>query len=723
MSRLVNLSRRTFLRVVPVAGAGLVIGFRLGPEDAAAAAAADPPFAPNAYVQIAPDGAVTLWVAKSEMGQGVRTALPMILAEEIGADWRRITVQQAPLDPRYGDQETGGSSSIRTSWDTLRKAGAAARAMLVATAAARLAVSPAALVAQGGEVTHSATGRRLPFADLVADAAALPVPEDPPLKDPRLFSIVGRAMPRTDAPAKIEGSAVYGMDLRVPGMLFAAVARCPVFGGTLKRFDDARARQVPGVRKVVAIARGVAVVADNTWAAFRGREALEVAWNEGKGAAESSAALRERCDALSRTAGKKVRSDGDADGALPKAARTIEAVYELPFQAHAPMEPVNATVHVEKNRCTVWAPTQTPGSAWEELKKLTGLPGDAIRINVTFLGGGFGRRLNVDDILDAAEISKAAGAPVKVVFSRDEDLQHDFYRPFSLHRLNGGLDAAGNIVAWRHRIVSTSIAASTDPATTTPETDEIGGAFDLPFAIPNVLVEYHAAASPVPRGYWRSVEASFNAFAVESFIDELAAAAGRDPLALRLELLKQDRRIPYPGDPLVLETARLRAVIKLAADKARWGAAPAKGRGLGIAAHFSFQTYCAQVAEVEVSPAGEVRVARVVCAVDCGRVVHPGLVTAQMESGIVFGLSASLKSAITIDKGRVQESNFHDFEVLRIDAMPEVEVHIVPGEGPPTGVGEPGVPPAAPAVMNAVFAATGRRIRRLPLRPADLKPA
>ncbi|HYV85444.1 MAG TPA: xanthine dehydrogenase family protein molybdopterin-binding subunit [Patescibacteria group bacterium] len=737
MIPLVKVSRRDFLRVVPAAGAGLVIGLRLDGRRAAAAertaAGADAgatgavtsgaaaPFSPNAWIQIAPDGVVTLWVAKSEMGQGVRTSLPMILAEEIGADFSHVKIEQAPLDPRFGDQSTGGSSSVKDSWGPLRQAGAAARAMLIAAAAARLKVPEGTLSTRGGEVVQSKGGKSLPFSALVGDAAALPLPKNPPLKDPRDFTLVGKTPPRTDTPLKIAGAATYGIDVRVPGMLFAAVARSPVFGGTLARVDDRKVKQMPGVRGVVTIGRGVAVVADTTWAAFRGRDALEVSWNEGAGASESSAGLRERCDALSRTPGKAVRSDGDVEAALAKAAKRVEAVYEAPFQAHAPMEPVNATAHVEKDRCTIWAPTQDPGDPLKQIMTITGLPKEAIRINVTFLGGGFGRRLNNDYIVDAVEISKAIGKPVQMIYSREEDLRHDFYRPFSLHRLTGGLDKEGRVVAWRHRLVTTSIAAWDNPSIANPERDEIGGAFDVPFAIPNVQVEYHAADSRVPRGYWRSVEASFNAFAVQSFIDELAAAAGRDPLRVRLDLLKEDRRIPYPDPTLVQDTARLRAVLESAAKQGSWGAPLPARRGRGLAAHFSFATYCAQTAEVEVSPEGAVRVARVSCAVDCGRVVHPGLVEAQLQSAIVFGLTAALKGGITIEKGRVRESNFNDYEVLRIDEMPVVDVRIVPSDAPPTGIGEPGVPPIAPAVMNAVFAATGKRVRRLPLDAGDLK--
>jgi isoquinoline 1-oxidoreductase subunit beta len=667
-----------------------------------------------------------VWVTKSEMGQGVRTSLPMILAEEIGADLQTTTIEQAWFDPRFGDQDTGGSASIRTTYAPLRKAGATARAMLVAAAAKQLGVNASGLVSERGQVIQVATGRRLPFSALVADAAALPVPADPPLKDPDRFTLVGRPTPRTDAPAKVDGSAVYGIDVKVPGMRYAAVARCPVFGGKMLSFDDAAAKAVPGVRGAVPITRGVAVVADSTWAAFQGRKALKVKWDEGDAVKESTAALRERAEALSLKPGKPVRHDGDADGILAGgagagagAARTVEATYEAPFQAHAPMEPVNVTVHLEKSRLTVWAPTQTPSWAAEELKKLTGLPQDAIRINITFLGGGFGRRINPDFILDAVEISRATDTPVKMTWSRDEDLQHDVYRPFSHHRLAARLGDDGLPTAWRHRIVTPSIADSMQPGSTNLEGDEIACAADIPYAIPNLQVEYHHAPSPVPRGWWRSVDAGFNAFVVESFLDECAAAAGQDALRYRLALLREPRRIPYPGADFVCDTTRLKRVLEIATEQAGWGTPLPQGQGRGLALTFSYQTYYAQVAEVEVA-SGRLRVKRLVSAIDCGRAINPGIVAAQIEGGAVFGLTASIKSGIVIDRGRVTQTNFDNYEMLRIDEMPHVEGHIVPSGEVPTGVGEPVVTCVAPATFNAVFAATGRRIRRLPLAAADL---
>ena len=729
MSALTRVSRRDFLSIVPTAGVGLVLGVRLAAAAGAEAAGADAAgnagsaagtFAPNAFLQIDTKGGVTIWASKSEMGQGVRTALPMIVADELDADWSRVRVEQAWVDAKFGDQDTGGSGSIRTKFEPMRKAGAAARAMLIAAAAKAWSVPPSACRAEKGRVIHMPSGRAVPFGDLVVRAAALPVPQNALLKDPRDFKIIGKTLPRTDTPSKVDGSAVYGIDVKVPGMLYAVVTRSPVFGGKVKSLDAAKAKAVPGVKAVVAISNGVAVVADSTWHAMKGREALTVEWNEGPGAAESTESLGRQMSDLADKPGRTVRNDGDAAAALGKAARRLEAVYELPFQAHATMEPQNATAFAQKDRCEVWAPVQTPSWALEDIARASGLPQAAITLRITQLGGGFGRRINPDYAVEAVEISKAVGAPVKTTWTRTEDLQHDFYRPASRHSLVGGLDAAGNPVAWRHRIVSTAIQTFYEPDAKNPEEGETGGADDLPYAIPNMRVEYAAAKSVVPRGYWRSVENSFNAFAVECFLDEMAAATFKDPCKYRLDLLAGDRKVRSAGGHLVLETARLKACIELAAEKAGWGTPLPKGRGRGIAAHFSYQSYCAQVAEVSADASGNLKVHRVVSAIDCGRVVNPGIVAAQMEGGVVFGLTSSLKSGITIDKGRVTQSNFDNYEMLRIDEMPKVETYIVPSSEPPTGVGEPGVPVVAPSVFNAIFAATGKRIRRLPLRAGDL---
>ncbi|HKQ96698.1 MAG TPA: xanthine dehydrogenase family protein molybdopterin-binding subunit, partial [Candidatus Polarisedimenticolia bacterium] len=693
------------------------------PPTAAPAAAGATALAPNAFLQVAPDGAVTLWASRSEMGQGVRTALPMILAEELGADWNKIKVEQAWSDPRFGELDTGGSDSIRSMYEPLRKAGATARAMLTDVAARRLGVAAATLVTSQGQVIHAPTNRKVPFADLVAEAATLPAPAEPPLKDPKGFTIVGRAMKRTDSPAKVDGKATYGIDVVLPGMLYAAVVLPPTFGAVPDSYDESSVRKISGVKGVVRFRRGFAVLADSTWAAFKGRDALQARFREFDGRKESSVYIRQRCEAaLTGEGGKVLRSDGDLAAAMTSASRRVEATYEIPFQAHAPMEPTNATAEVKDGRCTIWAPAQTPSWARQELQTLLGLPAEAIRINITFLGGGFGRRINPDFILDVAEIARAAGAPVKMTWSREQDLRYDFYRPYALHKMAAAIDPEGRTTAWRHRFASTSISLYYDPKTTQPESDELGGAADLPHAIPNVMVTYSPVDTPVPRGWWRSVDSSGNAFVVESFLDEIAAATGKDPLRFRQDLLREERIIKYPG-PWVQETKRLKAVLDLAAQKTPWDAELKSGQGRGVAAHFSFRSYCAMVAEVESDGRSFVRVRRIVAAVDCGRVVNPGLVAAQMESAVVFALSAAMKGGITIADGRVVEGNFNTFEVLRIDEMPRVETHIVPSNAPPTGVGEPGVPVVAPAVFNAVYAATKRRIRRLPFTLSDFQSA
>ncbi len=727
MSAAASVSRRRFLYVVPAAGAGLVLGVHLAGTGGAGSSEAPSPkkgdasggFAPNAFLRIDPSGDVTIWATNSEMGQGPMTTLAMIVADELEADWARVRVEQAHLDPKFGSLDTGGSGTVHEKFTPMRQAGAAARAMLMAAAAQRWGVEVSSCRADRGAVVHPGTGRRLLYGELADAASRLPVPSEPPLKDPKEFRLIGTRAPRVDNPEKVTGRAVYGIDVKVPGMLYAAVARCPVFGGKAAGFDAAKAKAVAGVRDVVAVESGVAVVADSTWAALKGRDALAVRWDEGPAAAESTERLRATMEELSRSPGRTVRSDGDADAALTVAARKIEAVYELPFQAHATMEPQNATAHVTADECRIWAPTQFPGWASGEVRRLTGLPAEKIRLEVTMLGGGFGRRINPDFVVEAVAISKAAGAPVKTVWTRDDDLQHDFYRPASLHRLEASLDATGRIVSWKHRIVSTSIEDHYQPGTQKPEDSEVGGAVDLPYAIPNVRVEYALARSAVPRGWWRSVESSFNAFAVECFLDELAAAGRRDPLHVRRDLLREPRRIPSPGGESVLDTARLLAVLELAAARAGWGGAMPAGRGRGLAVHYSYRTYCAQVAEVSVER-GRLRVQRVVCALDCGRVVNPEIVAQQVEGSVVFALTAALKSGITIERGRVAQTNFDDYEMLRLDEAPEVEVHLVPSDAAPTGVGEPAVPVAAPAVFNAIAAACGRRVRRLPVRAGDL---
>jgi isoquinoline 1-oxidoreductase beta subunit len=728
-----DLSRRTFLRVGVGGGVALVIGFRLsgtaaaqGPQERKAPS----PF--DAWIRIDKEGGVTLTVAKSEMGQGVLTSLAMILGEELDVDWRSVHVEQAPTQPAVYDHGTGGSGSVRTSWLPLRQAGAAARAMLVQAAAAAWQVNANTCKTEKGTVVHGPRQKRLLYRDLVVAAARLPVPnlKTVSLKNPAEFTIVGESLPRTDIPSKVDGSALYGLDVRVPGMLYAVVARCPVFGGRPATVDPARALAVPGVRRVVEIplveqgahsAGGVAVVADNTWAAMQGREALKIEWNLGPHAAESSQTLLKKCEELSQQAGKVVRNDGDALAALASAAHKLEAVYQLPFQAHATMEPMNCTVDIRADRAEAWVPSQGPQWAQDVIARIGQLKPEAVTVHTTLMGGGFGRRYQADFVVEAAQVSKAVGAPIHLVWTREDDIQHDFYRPAAYHRLSAALDDQGRPRAWMHRLVSTSINDFWRPDQARPEASEIGGAVNLPYAFPSVRVEFSPAPTGVPVAWWRSVEHSINGFVTESFLDEVAAAAKVDPLELRRRLLSEPRQIRLPPDnESLLDTGRLWAVVELAAARAGWAQPPPPGRGRGLACHFSFDTYVAEVAEVSVDKDGAVRVHRVVGAVDCGRAVNPDGVRAQMESAIVYGLSAALKSGITIAEGRVQQSNFYDFEVLRINEMPVVEVHIVPSREAPTGIGEPGLPPIAAAVGNAIFAATGKRIRRLPIQPADL---
>ena len=722
-------TRRAFLKTGAAGGAALVVGFRFSVDALAQEGQQKKKANPfDAWIHIDTNGTVTLITAKSEMGQGALTALPMILAEELEVDWNGVRVEQAPTDPSIYDHGTGGSGSVAGSWLPLRQAGAAAREMLIRAAATAWNVEPATCRAEKGFIVHGPRRRRLGYGELVEAASKLPVPDfnKVPLKNPDDFHIVGQPIARTDIPSKVDGSARFGIDVRVPGLLYAVVARCPTFGGKPVRFDAAKAKAIAGVRHVVEIpavgagahtAGGIAVVADSTWAAMQGRKALQIEWDHGPHAGESSQTLRQASETIAAQPGKVVRNEGDAAATLAGPGQRLDAVYELPFQAHATMEPMNCTVDIRADRAEAWSPTQAPDWTRSAIAQVTGLPPPSINVHTTLMGGGFGRRYQADFVVEAAQVGKAVGSPVQLLWTREDDMQHDFYRPFAYHRLSGAVDAKGNAIAWHHRIVSTSIRSFWDPPDRVkPEASEIGGAVDLAYAVPNLRVEYAPVPSGVPVAWWRSVEASLNAFVVEGFIDELAAAAKADPLAFRQRLLAEPRMIKQPPDSeSTLDTRRFKGVLDLAATKAGWGNPLPAGRGRGIACAFSFDSYVAEVAEVSVDKAGLPHVHRVVCAVDCGRVVHPDGVRAQVESAVVYGLSAALKGAITIASGRAEQSNFHDFEVMRIQEMPAVEVHLVPSTERPTGIGEPGLPPAAPAVANAIFAATGKRLRRLPI--------
>ncbi|HET7426198.1 MAG TPA: molybdopterin cofactor-binding domain-containing protein [Gemmatimonadales bacterium] len=719
-----TFTRRDFVKA-GAATSGLVLALQI-PAYARTAVEAmarrSATLSPSALLQVAPDGAVTLWLTKSEMGQGIHSTLAMIVAEELEVPLDAVRMQQAGADSKYGYQFTAGSSGISDLWGPLRLACAQAREMLLGAAARTWGVPASECVADQGVVRHVASTRELPFAALVATAAALKVPAEPPLKAPKAYRLLGRNAHRVDTASKVNGSARYGLDVRLPGMAFACVARCPVFGRSLTGFDADRARAVPGVVDVVPLESGeimvdgfwrfvlpgaVAVVAENSWAAMRGCNALDCHWDQDGGMSSEQLAriFRDR----SAQAGVLGRNDGDAPAALERAAKVVELAYEVPFLAHATMEPMNCSADVRAGRCDVYAPTQAPTLVRQVAETLTGFDESAITVHTTLMGGGFGRRGEMDWVIDSIRVSKALGRPVQVVWTREHDMQHDNYRPASYHVLRGGLDASGRITAWTHRVVAPSIigwhAPVALPASSGAAAGEaLDGAADLAYAIPHLRVDYCPVTTPVPVGWWRSVFASQNCFANETFLDELARAGGRDPLELRRELLA--------------DSPRHLAVLNLVAEKAGWGTPLPAGRGRGVAIHkFFSDAIVAEVAEVTVRE-GAIRVDRVVCAVDCGLAVNPDAVRAQMEGGIVYALSAALKGAITLEGGRVKQSNFHDYGVLRMSEMPRVEVHIVESLETPRGVGEPAVPPLAPAVANAVTMATGRAIRRLPIQSA-----
>src|SRR6266702_2466260 len=698
------ISRRTFLQTSAAAGGGLLLGFTLPPLPRT------DPLTPNAFIRVDRDGRVTLIMHKVEMGQGTYTSMPMLLAEELEVDLRQVQLEHAPPDdaryaePLFGVQETGGSTSVRGNWEPLRRAGAAARSLLVSAAARTWKVDPSSCRAERGAVIHTPTGRTLTYGALVDTAATLPVPRDVPLKGPKDWKLIGTPAKRLDAPDKVNGTAQFGIDVRLPGMKVATVAACPVFGGRLASVDDTKARAIAGVRQVVRLEDAVAVVADHMWAAKQGLAALDIRWDEGPNAKLSSAEIVRQLQAASEKSGVVARADGDVARAMAGAAQKIEAVYELPFLAHATMEPVNCTVHVRPDGCDIWVGTQVPTFTQTAAAKSTGLPRSKVRVHNHLLGGGFGRRLEVDFILRAVEIAKQGAGPVKVVWTREEDIQHDMYRPYYYDRIAAGLDEQGMPIAWTHRVTGSSImgrvvnqlfpknlrvmrAAGLHQLMAMVkglDVDAVEGAAEPPYAFPSIRVEYVRQEPPgIPTAFWRGVGPTHSIFVVESFIDELAAAAQRDPFEYRRALLRQ--------------SPRAKAVLELAAERAGWGRPLPPGSGRGIALLHAFGSYVAQVAEVAVSKQGEVRVPRVVCA---------------MESGIIFGITAALFGEITIQDGRVEQHNFNDYRMLRIHEAPAIDVHLVQSTEAPGGVGEPGTSTVMPAVANAVFAATGKRIRK-----------
>lgn len=718
-----SFSRRDFIKTSAAVGGGLLVSLYL-PSLAQAAAidnAASPaagPFAPNAFIRIGTDDIVTVIVNKSEMGQGVYTSLPMLAAEELEADWTKVRFESAPVDiayahPTFGIQMTGGSTSTASEWERFRKAGATARVMLISAAAQNWNVDAGSLKAENSFVIHSSSGRRASYGSLADAAAKLQPPKDVPLKDPKDFKLIGKPTRRLDTPAKTDGSAQFGIDVHIPGMFTAVVARAPVFGGKVVSFDAAKTRAVPGVKDVVQVPSGIAVIASGFWPAKLGRDQLVIKWDDGPTAALSTTGMREQYAKLAQSPGLVARKVGDPTKALAGAAKTITAEFEVPYLAHATMEPLNCTVDLRGDSCEIWCGTQFQTGDAAAAAAIAGLKPTQVKIHTMLLGGGFGRRANpaADFVGEAVQIAKAAKVPVKVVWTREDDTRGGYYRPMWYDRMVGGVDASGSPVAWTHTIVGQSIMQGT-PFEAFGIKDGIDaasveGAADLLYGIPNLQVDLHTPKIGVPVLWWRSVGHSHNGFAVEAFFDELAVAGGKDPVELRRTLLAGQRR--------------MRAVLDLVAEKAGWGKPLPAGRGRGVATHFSFDSYVAQVAEVSVDKDGLPRVHRVVCAIDCGRVVNPDSVKAQMEGGIVFGLSAALKDAITLEGGRVQQRNFNDYQMVRMSESPQIEVHIVPSEEAPTGVGEPGVPPVAPAVANAIFAATGKRVRRLPIGRVDLK--
>jgi isoquinoline 1-oxidoreductase beta subunit len=714
-------TRRVFLkRAGGVSALALTIGFEwAGPARRAAAAMASSPgtvFAPNAFLRIAADDSVTVIAKHLEMGQGAYTGIATIVAEELDADWSRVRVESAPADAkRYGNlalgniQGTGGSSAMANSWTQLREAGGKARAMLLSAAAKGWHVPVAELTVAKGVVYHAASKREATFGSLVKTAMSLPVPETVALKDPKDFKLIGRRPPRVDVAAKVDGSAQFTLDVVMPGMLVALLKRPSQFGATVKSFDATAAGAIPGVVKVVQVPRGVAVIAKSFWAAKQGRDVLRVEWDDTHAEKRSSADLMSEYRQLAEQPGMPARKEGDAAQAIRSAAHTVSASYEFPYLAHAPMEPLDAVVKLSADSCEIWAGDQFQTIDQANAAKIAGLDPQKVSIHTLFAGGSFGRRANPgsDYIVEAVSIAKAFGAdgtPIKLQWTREDDIHGGLYRPMYFHKLTAGLSDKNELTGWKHVIVGQSIMAGTAFAAMIKDgidATSVEGAATIAYAIPNIAVDLSTTQTGVPVLWWRVVGSSHTTFAVEAFIDEVAHAARADPFEFRRRLLEHE--------------PRMKAVLELAAEKAGWSSVPLPhGKGRGIAVAEAFKTYVAQVAEVSVDASGRVKIDRVVCAVDCGTPINPDIITAQMEGGIGFGLGAVRYGAITLKDGRIEQSNFNNYRVLRMNEMPKVEVHIMPSTLPPTGVGEPGVAPVGPAVANAIFAASGKRIRVLP---------
>ncbi len=748
-----RLSRRTFIATGSAAGAAFVLGFYIHHERGSHEAEANG-FRPNGWIRITANDNITVFVEIPEMGQGPRTVDTMMLADELEADVSKIRVEQAPVAPpayknlvlpsNYKNLRTGGSGGTQGAWDYMRKVGAQARETLIAAAAQQWQVAKQECRAENSTVVHQPSGRRVNYGALVETASKLPVPkaEDIPLKQPKDYRLIGKSIPRVDVPTKVDGSATFGIDVRVPDMLFAMIERCPYFGGKLRSFDASAAKAVPGVREVFAVepigflpnpkvnanvAGGVAVVADSSWAAMQGRKALKITWDKGPHAGESTESIRQKMLAGASAEPTVIYvNQGDALQTLQKSKHKVEATYEMPFQAHATMEPMNTTMHVHRSGIEVWSPTQIGAICQQEVAALAGIPPDKVTVHMMYCGGSFGRRYQWDYVAEAWQVAKEMKRPVQLLWTREDDMQHDFYRPYSHHRLAGDVDESGNITAWWHRVVSTPIRPVFDsPEKLTPQriaSQERGSDVNL-YGASNFRVDYFPVESAVPRAWWRSVADSFHGVATECFMDELAHAAGRDPYEFRLRLLREDRKVKSSdesADDPPLDTRRFREVLKLAAEKSNWGKKMPVGYGRGIACRYSFGSYIAHVAEVSVDKDGNVRVHRIVIAVDPGSAVDPDGVKAMAEGGTNFALTQVLQGEITIKDTCVEQNNFDGYRVPRMNHAPDIEVHIAPSGADLGGMGETAVSGTAPAVANAVFAATGKRIRRLPIDPALL---
>ena len=706
-------SRRAVLTAGLAVGGGLLLGFRLALRGARAEAAGGI-FAPDAFIRVSPSGQVTVIVPFVEMGQGTYTSVPMLVAEELEVGLDQIQVEHAPSDekrythPIWKGQLTGGSGSIRGAYQPMRRAGAAARMMLISAAARSWGVDAETCRAERGWVIHPPSGRRMTYGSLASTAARIPVPEQVVLKDPKDFKLIGTPAKRLDTPDKVNGRAKFGIDVRVPGMRIAAVASCPVFGGKLAAVEDAGARAIRGVQQVVRIEDAVAVVADHTWAARKGLAALRITWDPGPNAGVSTAEIARDFSAASHNVGVVAANGGDIDSARP--VRKVEAFYEMPFLAHAAMEPLSCTIHARKDACDIWVGTQFPPRGQNAAARVLGVPPEKVVLHNHLLGGGFGRRLEHDWIEQAARIARHVDGPVKVTWSREEDIQHDAYRSYNCSRVSAGLDQAGMPLTFHHRVVGPAVLARFLPLFFKDgvDLDAVDDALG-PYAIPNVRVEFVRKEAPpgMLTGNWRGVGAVRNVFVVEGFIDELAHAARKDPVEYRRALIQR--------------SPRALAVLELAARNAGWGKPLPRRSGRGVAVYSAFGTYLAQVAEISVGRDGRVRVHRMVCAVDCGQVINPDTVKAQIEGGVIYGLGAALYGPITLKNGRVEQSNFDTYPVPRMNEVPAVEVQIIPSQLPPGGIGELGTVGVAPAVVNAVTAATGKRLRNLPIDPAVLK--